>query len=148
MIRHLLVPTDGSPAAETAAREAAALARAVGGRLTALCVKPRFHAFTLRPSAVEDTRGNTWDEDLHARNALAAVERIAAEAGVPFSGVTVEDDHPWKVVLEVAAKQGCDAVAMASHGRSGLGGLLLGSVTQRVLAHATLPVLVVRQPTR
>jgi len=148
MIRHLLVPTDGSPAAEAAAREAAALAHAVGGRLTALCVKPRFRAFTLRPAAIEDTKGSTWDEDLEARNALAAVERIAAQAGVPCSGVTVEGDHPWKVILDVAAQQGCDAVAMASHGRSGLGGLLLGSETQRVLAHATVPVLVVRQPSR
>src|SRR5512137_751353 len=132
MFQHLLVPTDGSPASEDAARQAVALARSLGARVTSLTVKPTFHVFTLRPEQVEDTRGSTWDVDLHARNNLAAVERIAAAAKVPFEGVTVQGDHPWKAILEVARAKGCDAIAMASHGRSGLESLLLGSQTQRV----------------
>jgi nucleotide-binding universal stress UspA family protein len=112
--------------------------------VTGLGVKPRFHVFTLRPEALEDTRGDAWDVDLHARNHVAALERIAREAGVPFDGVVVEGDQPWKAIVETARARGCDAIAMASHGRSALGGLLLGSQAQRVLAHSTLPVVVFR----
>jgi nucleotide-binding universal stress UspA family protein len=144
VFQHLLVPTDGSPLAEAAGRQAVALARALSARVTGLGVKPRFHVFTLRPEAVEDTRGDAWDVDLHARNHVAALERIAREAGVPFDGVVVEGDQPWKAIVETARARGCDAIAMASHGRSALGGLLLGSQAQRVLAHSTLPVVVFR----
>jgi nucleotide-binding universal stress UspA family protein len=100
--------------------------------------------FTLRPEQLEDTRESTWDVDLHARNNLAAVERIASAAKVPFEGVAVQGDHPWKAILDVAREKGCDAIAMASHGRGGLESLLLGSQTQRVLAHGKLPVIVYR----
>jgi len=144
VFQHLLVPTDGSPASELAARQAVTLAARLGARLTALTVKPTFHVFTLRPELVEDTRGGSWDVDLHARNNLAAVERLAADAKVPFEGVTAQGDQPWKAILETARERGCDAIAMATHGRSGLDRLLVGSQTQRVVAHATLPVIVFR----
>jgi nucleotide-binding universal stress UspA family protein len=119
MFQHILVPTDGSPRSDAAARDAVALARSLGGRVTALTVKPEFHVFTLRPSEIEDTKGDSWDVDLHARNFLAVVEDAAREAG-------------------------CDAIAIATHGRSGVVELLLGSQTQRVLAHAKVPVIVYR----
>jgi nucleotide-binding universal stress UspA family protein len=144
MFQHILVPTDGSPRSERAARDAVALARALGGRVTALTVKPEFHVFTLRPSEIEDTKGDAWDVDLHARDFLAAVEKIAREAGVPFQGIAETSNHPWKVIVETARTQGCDAIAMASHGRSGLAELLLGSQTQRVVGHASVPVIVYR----
>ncbi len=144
MFQHLLVPTDGSPLAEAGARKAVAFAKEVGARVTALCVKPRFHPFTLRPEQVEDTRGDRWDVDLHARDHLAAVERIAKGSGVPFEGVVVTGDHPWEAIVETATSKGCDLVAMASHGRTGVASLILGSQTQRVLAHSPVPVLVFR----
>ena len=144
MFRHILVPTDGSPSSEAAGRQAVALAKALSARVTGLSVKPRFHPFTLRPEAIEDTKDDAWDVDLHARTHVAALEGIAREAGVPFEGVVVESEMPWKGIVEVAKEKGCDAIAMASHGRSALGGLLLGSQTQRVLAHCTLPVVVFR----
>ncbi len=144
MFQHLLVPTDGSPASQSAARQAVALAARLGARVTALTVKPAFHVFTLRPEALEDTRGDSWDVDLHARNNLAAVEELAAAAKVPFEGVTAQGDQPWKASGETAKANGCDAIAMASHGRSGLESLLIGSQTQRVLAHSAVPVIVFR----
>ena len=144
VFQHILVPTDGSPRSETAARDAVALARSLGGRITALTVKPEFHVFTLRPSEIEDTRADSWDVDLHARNFLAVVEQAAKEAGVPYLGITATSNHPWKVIVETARTQGCDAIAMATHGRSGVAELLLGSQTQRVLARATVPVIVYR----
>jgi len=144
MFQHILVPTDGSPRSEKAARDAVALSRALGGRITALTVKPEFHVFTLRPSEIEDTRGDAWDVDLHARNFLDAVQRIATEAGVPCQGITATSNHPWKAIVDTARTQGCDAIAMATHGRSGVAEVLLGSQTQRVVAHATVPVIVYR----
>jgi nucleotide-binding universal stress UspA family protein len=144
MFQHILVPTDGSSRSDAAARDAVALARSLGGRITALTVKPEFHLFTLRPSEIEDTRGDSWDVDLHARNFLAVVEAAAKEAGVPCQGITATSNHPWKVIVETARSQGCDAIAMATHGRSGVVELLLGSQTQRVLAHAKVPVIVYR----
>jgi len=144
VFRHILVPTDGSPRAESSAREAVALAKLVGGRITALTVKPEYHVFTLRPAELEDTKGDAWDVDLHARNYLDALEKIARDAGVPFEGITVTSNHPWKAIVEAAAARGCDAIAMASHGRSGIAAMLLGSQTQRVVSHATVPVIVYR----
>lgn len=79
-----------------------------------------------------------------AKKALAAVEIEAQTAGVPCATQFVTDPQPWGGIVRVARSRKCDAIAMASHGRGGLGGLLLGSETQRVLAHSKIPVLVVR----
>jgi nucleotide-binding universal stress UspA family protein len=144
MFKHLLVPTDGSPLSEAAAAKAVQFAREIGAQVTGLSVKPRFHPFTLRPEQLEDTRGDRWDVDLHARDHLAALERYAKDAGVPFKGVVVTNDHPWEAIVEVASSSGCDLVAMATHGRTGIVSLILGSQTQRVLAHSAVPVLIYR----
>jgi len=79
-----------------------------------------------------------------AAKVLSAVEREAAAAGVSCKTLSITDPQPWQGVLRAARKQKCDAIVMASHGRGGLGGLLLGSETTRVLAHSKLPVLVIR----
>ena len=67
-----------------------------------------------------------------------------AAAGVTCHGHTVEALHPWEAILDHAKAQACDLIVMASHGRRGVTALLLGSETQKVLTHSTLPVLVVR----
>jgi nucleotide-binding universal stress UspA family protein len=144
MFKHLLVPSDGSPASEAAARMAAYFARDAGARITALTVKPFFHPFTLRPEELEDTRGDTWNADLHARKFLAVVEAAARAEGVPVESVVETSDRPWQVIVETARARGCDLIAMASHGRTGAASLFLGSQTQRVLANSPVPVLVIR----
>jgi nucleotide-binding universal stress UspA family protein len=144
MFKHLLVPTDGSAASEAAARSAAAFAREAGARITALAVRPLFHPFTLRPEEVEDTRADEWNTELHARRFLEVVEAAARGAGVPCETVVVTSDRPWEAIVETARTRGCDLVAMASHGRTGLSSLFLGSQTQRVLANSPVPVLVFR----
>jgi nucleotide-binding universal stress UspA family protein len=73
----------------------------------------------------------------------AALEAARAH-GVTAEGATVEALHPWEAILDHAKAKDCDLVVMASHGRRGLGALLLGSETQKVLTHGTLPVLVIR----
>jgi len=68
----------------------------------------------------------------------------ATSAGVPCEVVSVVNDSPWQAIIETAQRQGCDLVFMASHGRRGVAGMLLGSETQRVLTHCKVPVLVYR----
>ena len=65
-------------------------------------------------------------------------------AGVDCSVRHVESEHPWKAIIETAEAQGCDLIAMGSHGRSGLAAVVLGSETTRVLTHSRIPVIVYR----
>ena len=148
MFRHILIPTDGSRLAARGVKAGVRLAKALGARVTLLHVIPPYlpvmyggldgHAHsTARRNYKRNSEGA-------ARLALAAAAREARAAGVRCSTRFTTDPEPWGGILRVARSAKCDAVAMASHGRSGLGGLLLGSETQRVLAHSKLPVLVAR----
>ena len=80
----------------------------------------------------------------HARKILASVEKRAHAAGVPCTTAAVVGDAPYLRIIAAARKHKCDLIIMASHGRSGLSGLLLGSETARVLAHSKIPVMVLR----
>ena len=80
----------------------------------------------------------------YAKALLAKTEAQAHTGGVMCTGTFVTRAHPWEGILKVARLRGCDAIVMASHGRSGLAGLLLGSETSKVLTHSKLSVLVVR----
>ena len=71
----------------------------------------------------------------------------AAAAGVASEGATVEALHPWEAILDMAKQKGCDLIVMASHGRKGIKRLLLGSETQQVLTHSSIPVLVLHGTT-
>ncbi|MGA7772506.1 MAG: universal stress protein, partial [Pseudolabrys sp.] len=62
--------------------------------------------------------------------------------GVPCDTIQVEDDQPYKAIIATAGDRGCDLIVMASHGRSGLSAVVLGSVTVKVLTHCKIPVLV------
>jgi nucleotide-binding universal stress UspA family protein len=79
-----------------------------------------------------------------AAKALGVVEAEARTAGVSCTTATSTDHQAWQGILRVARAKKCDAIVMASHGRGGVGGLLLGSETARVLAHSKIPVLVLR----
>ncbi|MNN26350.1 Universal stress protein family protein [compost metagenome] len=63
---------------------------------------------------------------------------------MPCDTVTATDDHPWQAIIQCAEQRGCDLIVMSSHGRRGLQALLIGSETQKVLTHSTIPVLVLR----
>jgi len=56
----------------------------------------------------------------------------------------VKSDAPYRGIINAAKKSGCDLIFMASHGRGGLSGVLLGSETHKVLTHSKIPVLVYR----
>jgi len=81
---------------------------------------------------------------MHGEKALAALKRTAEAAGVRCATEVVTRAQPWEGILKAARHAKCDAIVIASHGRGGLKGLILGSQTSRVLAHSTLPILVIR----
>ncbi len=145
MFKHILIPTDGTPTSLTAILSAMAFAKSINASVTGLYVVPPFQTLTFDPEMLEDTR------ELYERHAklegekfLAQIGRAASEAGVVCSLHALTHDHPYEAIIATAREHGCDLIAMASHGRRGVKGLLLGSETQKVLTHSAIPVLVYR----
>jgi nucleotide-binding universal stress UspA family protein len=144
MYQRILFPTDGSEITAKALTQALGMAKLTGAELCVLAVKEPFPY-----SAISEMQPVPPQEFFDAQERVAAarvkaVSEAAAAAGVKTSGHTVEGLHPWEAILEHAKARGCDLIVMASHGRRGVSALLLGSETQKVLTHSTLPVLVVR----
>ena len=144
MFKRILVPTDGSDITAKAVKTAIGMARLSGAELFVLAVKEPFPY-----SAISEMQPVPPQEFFDAQERVAsarvtAVTDAASAAGVRAVGHTVEALHPWEAILDHARTQDCDLIVMASHGRRGMSALLLGSETQKVLTHSTLPVLVVR----
>jgi nucleotide-binding universal stress UspA family protein len=148
VFRHILIPTDGSRLARKGIRAGVRLAKALGARVTGVYVM-----LPTRAKGYDDTaifyagisaRGWRHAFDKAARAALAAIEAEARAARVPCATLIVHYRQPWKGILAAAHRRKCDAISIASHGRGGLGGLILGSETQGVLAHSRIPVLIAR----
>jgi nucleotide-binding universal stress UspA family protein len=142
MFKRILISTDGSEISLKAVQSAVALAHSMGAELFAISVKEPFPY-----SAISEMQPVPPQEFFDAQERIAservkAVISAAAAAGVKCHAHTVEALHPWEAILDHAKTQGCDLIAMASHGRSGLSALLLGSETQKVLTHSGIPVLV------
>ncbi|MCC6071691.1 universal stress protein [Massilia sp. GCM10020059] len=145
MFKHILLPTDGSASSDLAVQAAVQLARDMGARVTGLHVVPPFHTFTYRVDMIEDTEDQYEKEsEALARKVLLTIENLAQECGVPCDTVIVRSDDVHDAIIETARDRQCDLIAMASHGRRGVRGLLLGSETQKVLTHSLIPVLVYR----
>ena len=148
MYKHILVPTDGSALSLKAARAAARLAGRIKARITAVYVIEPFMppgagiAFIPRAEELANTYAKASRE--MAVKALGKVKTAARAANVPCSGVSLVNDRPWDGIVSTARKNKCDLIVMATHGRSGLGKLFLGSETAKVLAHTKTPVLVCR----
>ena len=148
MFKHILIPTDGSKLARKGIRAgvrfAAALGASVTGVYVMLPVRPRGYDDTAIFYAGVSARGWRHTFDQAARKALAVVEAEARKARVACKTDIAHYARPWQGILAEAHRRRCDAIAIASHGRGGLGGLLLGSETQQVLARSRIPVLVCR----
>ncbi|HVB47849.1 MAG TPA: universal stress protein [Burkholderiales bacterium] len=148
MYKHILVPTDGSRLSAKAVKAAARLAKSLGAKLTGLYVIPPYvppmygEAVVYVPEASPKRYKELSEKE--AKKALAAVEIEAQTAGVPCKGVSLTADQAWQGIIRTARAKKCDLIVMASHGRRGLTGLLLGSETTKVLTHSKTPVLVCR----
>ncbi|MES2356437.1 MAG: universal stress protein [Pseudomonadota bacterium] len=145
MFTHLLLPTDGSTRSEAAIQKGIQLAKITNGKVTGLHVAPKFHVLTYRIEMLEDTKEQfAKDSRAHAEKYLGVITKLAKEAGVVCDTQFVTSDHPYEAIIQTAKENSCDAIVMASHGRSGVGAVLLGSQTQKVLTHCEIPVVVIR----
>lgn len=134
MFRHILIPSDGSAASQLAVNAALRMARESGARVTAIHVVPE-------EPALASTLAQPVEEDA----ILADIARQAGTLHVNCATLLVQADQPHAAIISTALTRGCDLIAMASRGRSGLASLMLGSQTQKVLTHSKIPVLVFRE---
>lgn len=146
MFKHILISTDGSPVSNKAAKAGIALAHRLAAKVTAY-----FALEEPQPLYVEGylfSRDELDGFDKRSREAgqkrVAAIGRMAKAAGVPFTSVVAKALTPYGGIIATAKKRKCDVIFMASHGRRGLSKLIMGSVTQKVLAHSKIPVVVYR----
>ena len=146
MYRNVLIATDGSALAENAVTHGLSLAKAVGAKATALIVEAPFNVYDVPESKMrqmsEAFAQHAEHVKQHAAKVLTRVADAAAAAGVACETVQVEHDHPYQAIIATAKDKGCDVIVMASHGRGGISAILLGSVTNKVLTHTNIPVLV------
>lgn len=147
MYQNILVATDGSELSKKAIDSATDLAAAVGAELVALYVVPRYPVsyfeggITISTDEIARTE-KQWSEKGQA--VVDAVQREAQAKGVKTKAVVIQSDMVAESIMSAANKNNCDLIVMASHGRKGIKRVLLGSETQHVLTHSTVPVLVLR----
>jgi len=147
MFKHILVPTDGSTLSLRAAKHAVRFAKVHGARITAFYAAPEYHpniAGDYLPANFVPLGVFQKQIKKTAEKYLDQVKKMAQVGGVNCSGLYVSDDSPHDAIIKAAKERKCDLIFMASHGRSGLAGLLIGSETNKVLTHCKLPVLVYR----
>jgi nucleotide-binding universal stress UspA family protein len=147
MFKHILVPSDGSALSSDTVKKAVDFARETGARITFFYAKPDYPvAFYGEGALIDPTTPEKFAEmaERQAQEILAAAQKLAAAAGVACGTSSATSDVPYEAIINAAADAGCDLIFMASHGRRGLSGLLLGSETQKVLTHSKIPVLIYR----
>jgi nucleotide-binding universal stress UspA family protein len=145
MFKHILIPTDGSDVSKNTITKIITFARESNASVSGLHVIPEFHFFSYQPEMLEDTKEKfTKDAIAQASKYLKEIEMLAREVGVPCDTSYVVSDYPYEVIIKTAEDKKCDLIGMASHGRKGMKGFLLGSETQKVLTHSQIPVLVFR----
>ncbi|HKB52524.1 MAG TPA: universal stress protein [Ramlibacter sp.] len=147
MYQKILVATDGSALSKKAVRSAVDLASAVGAQLVALYVVPRYPVSYFEGGITVSTQDiarieKQWSDEGQA--VVDSVQQTAQGRGVDAKALITKSDLVAEAIMAAAKKNKCDLIVMASHGRKGLKRVLLGSETQHVLTHSTVPVLVLR----
>ena len=145
MYKHLLIATDGSDLALKAVEQGLALAKALNAKATAVTATESWATIATGDMGmafpIEDYEKGCADS---AAIILAAVSKLADQAGVSCQTVHVKDQFAAEGIIETAKSLGCDLIVMASHGRRGISRLLLGSQANQVVTHSTVPVLICR----
>ena len=146
MYRHILIPTDGSELAERAVTHGLSLAKFVGAKVTAIIAQESVGTWLsfAESGTVEAFVKYTEQIKKHGVSVLDRAANAAKQTGVPCDTIQAEDVQPYEAIIAAATDRGCDLIVMASHGRSGLSAVVLGSVTNKVLTHTKVPVLVVQ----
>ena len=149
MYQSILVPTDGSELANKAVKEACTFAKSGAAKLVLFhVVRPLPHPLYAEGLSLPfpSDRGDEVQKRLEdqALQVLAEAARQVSPDGCAVEQDYAISDRPYEAIIEAARKHKSDLIAMASHGYGGFTGLILGSETQKVLAHSKIPVLVVR----
>lgn len=145
MYRRILVPTDGTELCSLALDTALRLAQLGGGAIVGLHALPADDAGAAPPGTIDPARAAWRDERARqAQDAIAYVRRRANEAGVPCDTVVVTDTAPFEAIERVARERHCDLVVLATHARRGLRTRLLGGEAEKLIAHGSVPLLIVR----
>lgn len=145
MFQHILFPTDGEAQSRAALARCVAFAKDCAARVTGVHVVAPFHLLSTSAEMLRDAP-ETYAAHSQAR-AMACLEQVAESAraqGVVYETLVMERDDPYEAIVEAVDSRHCDLIAMASHGRRGMRGMLMGSETQKMLTHSKLPVLVYR----
>ena len=144
MFKHILVPVDASSTAQLAVDKAIGLAKAFGSRVTVIYVIDPYPFTGIGTDFVYGQAEYLSAATAEANAAVNVAKALFEVAGVAVESSVVEAHATWRGVVDAAQAMAADLIVMGSHGRSGLEKLVLGSVTQAVLSHTKLPVLVVR----
>ena len=145
MFKHILMPTDGSTLSDDAIHRGMQFARSINAKVTGIHVIPPYTAVMYGTEMLgEGLEEFEKQSKAYAERYLGMNEAAAKEAGVSCTTLYVTASRPYEAIIKTAEEKGCDLIVMASHGRRGVEGLLIGSETTRVLTHTKLPVLVYR----
>jgi nucleotide-binding universal stress UspA family protein len=147
MFKNILVATDGSGPSRRAIKRAVQLAREQKARLTGFYVgppwQPAAYAEFVPPASLSPKQHEAAVKKAATRH-LAVVKKAAAAARVRCKTFYVMAEYPYAEIVKAAKRYRCDLIVMGSHGRRGISRLILGSQASKVLAHSTIPVLVVK----
>lgn len=144
MFKHILVPVDGSETAQKAVEKAAGLAQAFGSAVSVIYVIDPYPFTGLGSDFAYGQAEYLSAATAEAEQAIQAARQTLTQAGIALTTKVVEEHATWRGILDAAKTFGADLIVMGSHGRHGIEKVVLGSVAQRVLSHAHLPVVVVR----
>ena len=144
MFKKILVPSDGSDLAHKAAEFAADLAKVHGAEVIGVYVIDPFPYIGIGDASAVGLQAYLAEAKAAAGQSLDDIRQACEARGVAFAGDTIERNVTYEGILETASAEGCDLIVMGSHGRQGVKALILGSVAQKVLTHAHIPVLIVK----
>ena len=146
MYRNILLPTDGSALSAIAIDNGLQFAKAVGAKVTGFYVMLERQPESFEDYAPVDVKAPKLDEVARQEAAtfLKAISDKARALGVPCQTHAMPHASPHQAIITIAASSGCDLIVMASHGRKGITGELVGSETARVITNCKIPVLVYR----
>jgi len=147
MFKRILIPTDGSPIARKGIKAGVALAKALGASVVGYyAVEPIERIYYSIGEGARAVNVKAIEKQLRDRGAqyVEQIRKAATAAGVASEVVMTTSLDPFRGIVDAARKERCDIICMASHGRGQLASVLLGNVTQKVLATSKIPVLVCR----
>ena len=146
MYKNILLPTDGSALSQVAIDNGLRFAKAVGAKVTGIYVMVERQPESFEDYAPVDVKAPNLDEvaKQEADQYLKVIADKARALGVPCETHSMKHASPHQAIITMATQTGCDLIIMASHGKKGITGELVGSETARVITNCRIPVLVYR----